>query len=65
MNNAILSNKNKFRTNEKELISNQFKKLNFVLIKNDKIVVIFCCLQAKLQLFRDSAQASEKFFGSR
>ena len=27
-------------------------KLNFVLIQNDKNLVIFICLQAKLQLFQ-------------
>ena len=30
------------------------KKLNFVLIRNGKILLIFFCLQAKLQLFQDN-----------
>ena len=46
------------------------KELNFVVIQNDKILVIFLCLQAfqaKLQLFKIieccySAQAVENFF---
>ena len=45
------------------------KKLNFVRNQNDKILVIFLCLQAKLQPFKItqrccSAQAIENFFGS-
>ena len=45
----------------------QIKETKFVLIQNDKISVIFLCLQAKLQLFKViklccSAQAIEKFF---
>ena len=38
------------KTNEKK--SNQWKKLNFVLIQRDTIFVILICLQAKLQLFQ-------------
>ena len=39
-------------------------KLNFVLIQNDKILVIFVCLQAKLQLFQEYRALFENFFGS-
>ena len=38
------------------------KKLNFVLIQNVKIVVIFICLQAKLQRFQKYRALFEVFF---
>ena len=38
------------------------KKLNFVLIQNGKVLVIFFCLQAKLQLFQEYRALLEKFF---
>ena len=38
------------------------KKLNFVLIQNVKIVVIFICLQAKLQRFQKYRAPFEVFF---
>ena len=37
------------------------KKLNFVLIQNGKILVIFLCLQAKLQLFQEYKALFENF----
>ena len=37
----------------KKYSSNQLKKLNFALTQNDKILAIFLCLPAKLQLFQD------------
>ena len=42
------------------------KKLNFVLIQNDKILeIFFCCLQAKLQLLQEYKALFEKLFFSR
>ena len=38
------------------------KKLNFVLIQSGKILVIFICLQAKLQLFQECRALFEIFF---
>ena len=38
-------------------------KLNFVLIQNSKILVIFFCLQAKLQLFQEYRALFENFSG--
>ena len=37
-------------------------KLNFVLIQNGKMLVVFFCLQAKLQLFQDYRALFEIFF---
>ena len=38
------------------------KKLNFALIQNGKISVIFFCLQAKVQLFQEYRELFEIFF---
>ena len=62
---AAAAKRNKKQTKKFKLI----KETNFVLIQNDKISVIFLCLQAKLQLFKltklcRSALAIENFFGS-
>ena len=43
----------KYTKQKRKKNSNQWKKLNFVLIENDKILVILMCLQAKLLLFQD------------
>ena len=37
-------------------------KLNFVLTQNGKMLVVFFCLQAKLQLFQDYRALFEIFF---
>ena len=41
------------------------KKLNLVLIQNNKILVFFLCLQAKLQLLQKYRALFANFFGSR
>ena len=54
---------------KKKIIFKSNKKLNYVLIQNDEILVIFQYLQEKLLRFRDYtlqlhiAQATEKIFG--
>ena len=57
----LASAENKPKANEKKIQIKE-KKLNFVLIYNGKILVIFICLQAKLQLFQEYRALFEIFF---
>ena len=43
------------KINQKQIKENfkSIKETNFALIQNDNILVIFLCLQAKLQLIQD------------